>query len=313
MIDRRQLIQSFAAGAALGALGPALAATPASPLRTRPIPSTGQLLPVLGVGTNNYSPKTPEERASRKAVLQQLTALGASVIDTAPMYGESEATIGELLEEIGNRPAAFLATKVTAQSGTRAEGEAMLQRSFERLRTGFVDLVQSHNLIGASVTLPLLAEWKQQGRIRYIGITTSRDEQYPEMLQLMRRETLDFVQVDYSLANRDAAADLLPLALERKQAVLINLPFGGRRDGNLFGRVRGIRLPDFAREFEITSWGQFFLKYVLSHPAVTCAIPGMTRVQNLEDNIGAARGALPDADARLEMERFWDRQVANQQ
>jgi aryl-alcohol dehydrogenase-like predicted oxidoreductase len=272
----------------------------------RRIPSSGERLPVIGVGTNNYSPTTPEERAARRAVLERLTGSGLRVIDTAPLYRESERVIGELLAEIGNRPKAFLATKVTAPNKTREEGLASMEESMRRLRTDFIELMQVHNLIGTEVLLPLIREWIAAKRIRYVGVTTSRDEQYPEIVRLMRAESLDFIQVDYSIGNRGAAEQILPLAAERGIAVLINLPFGGRRDGNLFSRVRGQSLPSWAAEFDARSWGQFFLKYVLSHPAVTCAIPGMTKIANLDDNLGAARGRLPDAAMRKRMEEFWD-------
>lgn len=275
-------------------------------LLTRPIPISGERLPLVGLGTNNYSPTTETERADRRAVLAALTAQGASVIDTAPAYRESEATLGSLMSEIGNRRRIFLATKVTAASGTRDEGVAMLEESMRRLRTDVLDLVQVHNLVGAEILLPMLREWQQRGRIRYVGITTSRAAQYPDVARLLREVPLDFVQLDYSLANRGAEEILLPLALERRVAVLVNLPFGGRRDGNLFRRVSGRALPDFAADFDAASWGQFFLKYVVAHPAVTCAIPGMTKVSNLLDNLGAARGRLPNPVQRREMERFWD-------
>jgi len=278
----------------------------ANALLQRRIPSSGDRLPAIGVGTNNYSPTTPEERVARRAVLERLTDSGLRVIDTAPLYRESERVIGELLADIGNRPKAFLATKVTAPNKTREEGVASMDESMRRLRTDFIELMQVHNLIGTEVLLPLIREWVAAKRVRYVGITTSRDEQYSEVARLMRTESLDFVQVDYSIGNRGAAEQLLPLAAERGIATLINLPFGGRRDGNLFSRVRGQPLPDWATEFEARSWGQFFLKYVLSHPAVTCAIPGMTKVANLEDNLGAAQGRLPDAAMRKRMEAFWD-------
>ena len=314
-IDRRQAFRLALAAGSLALAGggaSAAAAAKASPrgLLRKPIPSSGELLPVIGLGTNNYSPTTPEERASRKGVLERLTASGASVIDTAPAYRASEATIGELLEEIGNRGQAFIATKVTAQGGTREEGVAMLEESRRRLRSERLDLVQVHNLIGAAVLLPLLREQVAGKRIRYVGVTTSRAAQYPDLLALMRSERLDFVQLDYSLGNRLAAAELLPLAQERGMAVLVNLPFGGRRDGNLFSRVKDRPLPAWATEIGAASWAQVFLKYVVSHPAVTCAIPGMTRVANLEDNLGAARGALPDAAMRARMERWWDENAA---
>ncbi|MFM8585744.1 MAG: aldo/keto reductase [Gammaproteobacteria bacterium] len=306
LLDRRTAIQLALASGLVTSLGGATVVFAADALLHRRIPSSGERLPVIGVGTNNYSPTTPEERAARRVVLERLTGSGLRVIDTAPLYRESERVIGELLAEIGNRPQAFLATKVTAPNKTREEGIASMEESMRRLRTDFIELMQVHNLIGTDVLLPLIREWVAQKRVRYVGVTTSRDEQYPEIVRLMRSESLDFIQVDYSLGNRGAAEQILPLAAERGIAVLINLPFGGRRDGNLFARVRGQSLPSWAADFDARSWGQFLLKYVLSHPAVTCAIPGMTKIANLEDNLGAAQGRLPDTAMRQRMEEFWD-------
>jgi aryl-alcohol dehydrogenase-like predicted oxidoreductase len=278
---------------------------PPAPLMTKPIPSTGERLAVIGVGTNNYSPTTPEERAARREVLQGLTAAGASVIDTAPAYRQSEEVIGDLLDDIGNRKQAFIATKVTAD-GKVEQGVAMIQQSMRRLKTDVLDLVQIHSLNGTDVLFPHLNELKRKGQVRYIGITTSSGSQHDAMLQLIKAQPLDFIQVDYSLANRAAADEVLPAALEKRVAVLINLPFGGRREGNLFSRVAGAELPDWAAEIGARSWSQVFLKYVVSHPAVTVAIPGMTRVAHLEDNLDAARGRMPDAAMRARMEKFWD-------
>ena len=298
-IDRRLAMQLGLAFAACGA-------SAAAPLIRKAIPKTGERLPVLGLGTNNYSPKTPEERAARREVIAGLTAGGASVIDTAPSYRDSEQTLGELIGEINNRRQIFLATKVTARGGTREEGIAMLDNSFRMLHTETLDLVQVHNLVGTAVLLPLLREQVAAKKIRYVGITTSQDAQYAEMTSIMKNEALDFIQIDYSLGNRGAGDELLPLAADRGMAVLINLPFGGRRDGNLFSRVRGQELPGWASDIGAKSWGQLFLKYVISHPAVTCAIPGMTRLANLEDNLVAAQGTLPDAAMRRRMESWWD-------
>ena len=300
-LDRRQALQLGLAFAACSSVAAAVEA-----LLRKPIPSSGEMLTSVGLGTNNYSPTTAEERAARKAVVAGLTAGGASLIDTAPSYRESEKTLGELISEIGNRERIFLATKITARGGTREEGAAMLANSFEKLQTTKLDLVQVHNLVGTSVLLPLLREEVAAQRVRYIGITTSNDNQYADFATVMRNEKLDFVQMDYSLGNRGAAEELLPLAADRGMAVLINLPFGGRRDGNLFSKVRDQKLPDWAKEFGAVSWGQFFLKYVISHPAVTAAIPGMTRIGNLEDNLAAARGPIPDAAMRKRMEAWWD-------
>ena len=298
-IDRRLAMQLSLAFAACSA-------SAASPLIRKAIPKSGERIPIVGLGTNNYSPKTPDERAARREVIAGLTTGGASVIDTAPSYRESEQILGELIGDIGNRRQIFLATKVTARGGTREEGIAMLDNSFRMLRTETLDLVQVHNLVGTAVLLPLLREQVAANKIRYVGITTSQDAQYAEMTSIMKNEALDFIQIDYSLGNRGAGDELLPLAADRGMAVLINLPFGGRRDGNLFSRVRGQELPGWANEIGAKSWGQLFLKYVVSHPAVTCAIPGMTRLANLEDNLAAAQGNLPDQAMRRRMESWWD-------
>ncbi len=315
MTDRRDVIKAGLATLAGAPLSGAWAADkkkdderPRSqpPLTTKPIPSTGERLAVIGVGTNNYSPTTPDERAARREVLAGLTGAGASIIDTAPGYRDSEQTIGELLAEIGNRKQAFVATKVTAPEGKLENGIAMIEESKRRLKTRVLDLVQIHSLNGVDVLFPHLDQLKKKGEIRYVGITTSSPNQHAQMLEVMLKQPLDFIQVNYSLANRDAADEILPAALEKKVAVLINVPFGGRRDGNLFSRIAGAPLPDWAAEIDARSWGQVLLKYVVSHPAVTAAIPGMTKASHLEDNLGAARGRMPDAAMRQRMEKYWD-------
>jgi aryl-alcohol dehydrogenase-like predicted oxidoreductase len=277
------------------------------PLTTKAIPSTGERLAVVGVGTNNYSPTTPEERAARREVLAGLTAAGASVIDTAPAYRQSEEVIGELLADIGNRKQAFLATKVTAPEGNLQRGIDMIEESFRRLKTDVIDLLQIHSLNGVDVLFPHLNQLKDKGRVRYIGITTSSGGQHEQMVALIKSQPLDFVQVDYSLGNRDAARTVLPAAIEKRVGVLVNLPFGGRNpNSNLFSRVAGRDLPDWAAEIDARSWSQVFLKYVVSHPAVTVAIPGMTKIGHLEDNLAAIRGRLPDAAQRARIEKHWD-------
>lgn len=279
---------------------------PSAPLMTKPVPSTGERLAAIGVGTNNYSPTTPEERAARREVLAGLTAAGASVIDTAPGYRQSEEVIGELLADIGNRKQSFVATKVTAPDGDLTKGIAMIQESKRRLKTDVLDLLQIHSLNGVEVLFPHLFELKKKGEVRYIGITTSSSSQHEQMVQIINSQPIDFVQVDFSLSNRAAADTVLPAALAKRVGVLINLPFGGRRDGNLFSRIGGRDLPDWAAEIGAKSWGQVLLKYVISHPAVTAAIPGMTKVAHLEDNLAAARGRMPDAAMRTRMEKYWD-------
>jgi aryl-alcohol dehydrogenase-like predicted oxidoreductase len=313
---RREVIK---AGLALAGVGSAWAQTqrtkpkeddgkrPPAPLMTKAVPSTGERLAVIGVGTNNYSPTTTDERTARREVLAGLTTAGASIIDTAPAYRQSEEVIGELLADIGNRKQAFIATKVTADNGNLAQGVAMIEESKRRLRTEVLDLVQIHSLNGVDVLFPHLNDLKRKGQIRYVGITTSSPTQHAAMTELIRSQPLDFVQVDYSLANRAAASDVLPAAMEKRVAVLINLPFGGRRaENSLFSRVQQTDLPDWADEIEVSSWGQLFLKYVVSHPAVTAAIPGMTKITHLEDNLAAARGRMPDAALRARMEKWWD-------
>ena len=279
---------------------------PSAPLMTKPVPSTGERLAAVGVGTNNYSPTTPEERAARREVLAGLTAAGASVIDTAPAYKQSEEVIGELLADIGNRKHAFIATKVTAPKGDLAVGIAMIEESKRRLKTNVLDLLQIHSLNGVEVLFPHMLGLKKKGEVRYIGVTTSNGNQHEQMVEIINSQPIDFVQVDYSLANRAAGDTVLPAALAKRVGVLVNLPFGGRREGNLFSRVAGRDLPEWAAEIGARNWSQLFLKYVVSHPAVTVAIPGMTKVAHLEDNLEALRGRMPDAGMRARMEKYWD-------
>lgn len=277
-----------------------------APLMTKPVPSTGERLAVIGLGTNNYSPTTPEERAARREVVAGLTAAGAHVIDTAPAYRQSEEVLGELMSDIGNRKQVFLATKVTAPNGDLAKGVAMFEESKRRLRTDVIDLLQIHSLDGVDVLFPHMNDLKRKGQVRYIGITTSNVAQHARMVELINSQPLDFVQVDYSLANRAAADTVLPAALAKRVGVLVNLPFGGRRDGNLIRRASERSLPDWAAEIDAQTWSQFLIKYVVSHPAVTVAIPGMTKLSHLEDNLQAIRGRMPDAAMRTRMEKYWD-------
>ncbi len=272
------------------------------PLVTKAIPGTGERLPVVGLGTDKFRNGV---RDAIEAEIKRMSELGGSVIDTAPAYGESEAIIGDTLAAVGNRERVFLATKLTASgsAGTKAIGEESFSRSLDRLRTSRIDLLQVHNLDGVDKLMPSLLNWKQAGRVRYLGITTSRVSQHDQMVEFMRRYPLDFVQVDYSLANRDAAARVLPLALERKVGVLANIPFAF---GSLLGQLRDRALPEWAADIDATTWSQFLLKYVIAHPAVTCTIPGSTQLAHLEDNQRAARGRLPDEAMRGRMERFWD-------
>jgi aryl-alcohol dehydrogenase-like predicted oxidoreductase len=310
-ISRRDAA-ALALGAGVSALWPLRGlAAEASALITKPIASTGQRLPVIGVGTNSF---TESKRDELRQVLKRMVELGGSVIDTAPVYGESEQVIGELLAELGIRGRIFLASKLTVgpmavpppNVDPGVYGKQSLERSLERLKTDHLELLQVHNLQGVEALWSQLAEWKRAGRIRYIGITTATPDDHPEMIRLMRKYAVDFVQVDYSIANRDAATSVFPVALERKIAVIANMPFGGRTGANL-ALTQNRALPPFAGEFGATDWPQLLLKYVVSHPAVTCTIAGSTRVEHLEDNQADARGTLPDAAGRRRIEHYWDR------
>jgi aryl-alcohol dehydrogenase-like predicted oxidoreductase len=306
--SRRAVLRAGAltgAGLALGAWNRNAFAAPDSPMLTKAIPSTGEKVPIVGLGTNQYGVESPDELAARRTVLERLPQLGGSIVDTAPAYGLSETVIGRLVSEIGNRDRLFLATKLTATGNDVDAGKASIEQSFERLRTEVIDLMQVHNLAGTDVLAPVLQEQKRTKRIRYIGITTSRDEQHAAAAASLKKHPWDFVQINYSIDDREAEREVLPVAQERGVAVLLNVPFGGRRGGNLFARVAGRPLPAWAEEFDARSWAQFFLKYSLSHPAVTCAIPGMTKLAHLEDNAAGGKEPLPDAAMRVRMEQFW--------
>jgi aryl-alcohol dehydrogenase-like predicted oxidoreductase len=278
------------------------AASGSAALITRAIPSSAERLPAIGLGTDSF--RSSESEAIRDEI-KRMSELGGSVIDTAAAYGDSEALIGDALAALGIRERIFLATKLTAGGffSSGGGGEASFNRSLERLRTQRIDLLQVHNLYGIDSLMPQLQQWKKAGKIRYIGGTTSRVSQHGEIVEAMRKYPLDFIQVDYSIADRDAATTVFPIALERRVAVLVNLPFARAA---LLGRAGERQLPDWAADVDISSWSQFFLKYVISHPAVTCVIPGSTKVAHLEDNQGAGHGRLPDAAMRSKMEQFWD-------
>ncbi len=305
-LSRREVL-GLGVGAGLAVLRPAWAAPDTSaqlPLITKAIPSTGEKLPAVGLGTDKFR---DGDRDAIQAEIQRMQQLGGTVIDTAAAYGDSEAIIGDALAASSIRNNIFLATKLTVSGrgfrGDGVGGQASLDRSLMRLKTQRIDLLQVHNLDGVDELVPLMQQWKHAGKIRYIGITTSRVSQHADMVGYMRKYPVDFVQVDYSLANRDAATNVLPLAMERRMAVLANVPFGF---GSTLREAQARKLPPWAADIGVTSWAQFLLKYVISHPAVTVAIPGSTQVAHLEDNQKAARGPLPDQAMRKKMEQFWD-------
>lgn len=296
-LTRRELIELGIAAAA--AAGTARAAfTQASSLVTKRIPSSGERVPVIGLGTRNYrAGSDPAELVPYRETVKAFLDAGGTVIDTAPSYGNSESILGTLLAELGARDRIFLASKVDRRG--KEEGVARMNDSYARLKVSKVDLMQVHNLVDTATQLATLREWKAAGKVRLIGVTTSSDQQYAALERVMNSETLDFIQVDYALDARDADARLLPLAADKGIAVLVNLPFGR---GRLFQALGSKPLPDYAREIGCTTWAQFALKYVVSHPAVTAAIPGMTKPNHAVENMTAARGLMPDTGMRKRME-----------
>jgi aryl-alcohol dehydrogenase-like predicted oxidoreductase len=299
-ITRRDVLKS-SAGGTLMLLGRSIGGQPA-PLIKKLIPSTGEQITPVGLGTNRYGVGSSESaRAPLRATLERFRALGGQLIDTAEEYGSAESVIGDLSAEIGVLESIFIATKVRMIG--RDAGIRSIEQSFRRLRKDPLDLVQIHDLTDFDAHIGTLRDLKASGRIRYLGVTTSGTQQHAEMERLMLRETFDFIQLSYALDDRAAAQRLLPLAADRGMAVIVNLPFGR---GDLFRAVGEQPLPDWAADFDCFSWAQFFLKYVISHPAVTCAIPGMRQERHAVDNLGAARGRLPDGSLRALQERYFD-------
>jgi aryl-alcohol dehydrogenase-like predicted oxidoreductase len=297
---------ALAAGVAASTLpGISLAQNTAQALLTRPIPKTKEALPVIGLGTAIIFDihNDAAQRAERVKVINTLLAGGARLIDTAPSYGSAEAVVGDLLTEMKVRDRVFLATKV--RSNDNGAFVAQMKESQQRLRTPKFDLMQMHNvgfLDRAMVAsqLAIVREWKQQGQFRYIGVTHSQDQPRANdrLIEIMQQEKIDFIQVNYSMAERSVEDRLLAAAADTGTAVLCNLPFARNR---LFGAVRGKTLPDFAKEFGAVTWGQFFLKYLLGHTAVNAVIPGTDKVEYMLDNLDAGRGLLPDAAMRKRM------------
>jgi diketogulonate reductase-like aldo/keto reductase len=291
----------------LGGVPAALAMNPAmsapDSLITRPIPTTGERLPVIGLGTWQTFDVGGDERAREplREVLSAMTDGGAKLIDSSPMYGSSESVVGDLVAELKLRPRLFLATKVWTSG--REEGVRQMEQSFRRLRVEQLDLMQVHNLVDVATHTRTLADWKQAGRVRYVGITHYTSSAFREVERWLKGGNYDFLQINYSLDEPEAAERLLPLAHDKNAAVIVNRPFG---KGSMFRRTRGKPIPDWARELGIASWAQYFLKWIISHPAVTCAIPGTSKPEHMRDNLGAAHGALPDAAMRDRMARHFE-------
>ncbi|HSJ48653.1 MAG TPA: aldo/keto reductase [Gammaproteobacteria bacterium] len=281
---------------ALAALRPGYSA-PAS-LLERTIPSSGERLPVIGMGTwitFNVN-RDPVSMAPLLPVLRTFFEWGGALIDSSPMYGTAEAVLGELLEQVHERDQLFSATKVWTPG--QGMGKRQMERSRELWRLPRFDLMQVHNLLDWEAHLETLQAWKAEGRIRYIGITTSHGRRHQDMEQIMERMPLDFVQFTYNVLDREAERRLFPLARERGLAVIINRPFRG---GSLFDRVRNRPLPGWAAEIDCRNWAQVFLKFIVSHPTVTCAIPATSKVEHMRQNMGAVTGRLPDATLRKRM------------
>jgi aryl-alcohol dehydrogenase-like predicted oxidoreductase len=277
---------------------------------TRKIPTTDEELPIVGLGCAATFSRLAgsDDTSALREVLRVLFDNGGTVIDTAPAYGASEAVAGSYVGELGATDKVFWATKLNAAGwgGGAADPDAawaQLEQSFERIGKDPIDLIQVHNLADIPTQLAILKELKEQGRVRYIGTTSTRSSRYTDLARVMREEPLDFIGVDYAVDNREAAKTILPLALDRGIAVLLYVPFGRTR---LWRRVAGVELPDWAAEFDANSWAQFFIKYAAAHPAVTCVTPATSKPKNMLDNIGAAYGALPDRAMQRRMEAFVD-------
>ena len=318
MIDRRTLLEAFAASPLLGSAACAAATQgTTSSLHTRIIPGAKDAVPVIGIGTaRRYQDASGEEQlAPLRAAISRFVELGGRLIDTAPAYGNAEEVVGRLVEQLGVRNRLFLATKVGVNNPE--EGRAQIAQSFRNLRTTVIDLIAVHNMRDITNQLAILRDLKAQGRVRSIGATTSSRSgfapatgavpssaaEYVDFEAMMRREALDVIQIDYALDNRGAAERILPLAQEQGLAVMINLPFGR---GRLLQATQGRPLPAWAAEIGAASWPQVFLKYIVSHPSRPIAIPGMAQARYVDDNLGAARGPLPDAAMRRRMEQFID-------
>jgi diketogulonate reductase-like aldo/keto reductase len=298
LLSRRQLLRAGVGGAALALIGER--AMGQSILR-KPIPRSGELLPVIGLGTwQTFDVGAGlAERAPLKEVLREFVQRGGSVIDSSPMYGRSETVSGEIAAELGIHKQLFVATKVWISG--RDAGIRQMEESFRRLRVTKIDLMQVHNLVDYRTQLTTLRKWRDAGRIRYLGVTHYHAGAYAELARVLATEELDFVQLNYSLSERDAEERLLPLAAEKRIAVLVNRPFAGSA---LFEHARGKTLPPWAKEIGCTSWAQYFLKFIIAHPAVTCAIPATSKVSHLIDNMQAGSGPLPNARMRAQMVRY---------
>jgi aryl-alcohol dehydrogenase-like predicted oxidoreductase len=306
-ISRRDAVKlGLGAGVALAVGRSAVLSAEQQPtLITRPIPSSGERLPIVGMGTAViYQNPKPDELPPLRDTLRLFPELGGRVLDTAPSYGRAESVVGDLLAELKNRDKYFIATKVSVRgSGGRDEVVASMDESLRRFKTDRIDLIQIWNVSNPALIAPILAEWKAAKKIRYTGITSSFKGQYAQLEAAMKAFKYDFVQIDLAIDNRDSQDRIIPLAADLGMAVLVNSPFGRNR---VFQKTAGKSLPDWAKEYDIASWAQFALKYIVSNPQVTVAIPGVGTTQYLTDDMGAARGRLPDEATRKKMASYLD-------
>jgi len=296
-ISRRQATLILAGTAASLLVAPALTAQENRAILLRPIPSSGEKLPVIGLGTSRtFDAASAAERQPLEEVLSLFAKRGGKLVDTSPMYGRAEAVTGEIAAKLKLEDSLFLATKVWTTG--REAGIKQMERSLELLGTKKLDLIQVHNLIDLETQLATLREWKKEGRVRYLGITHYTEGSQAEVARVLEKEPVDFVQINYSLMERAAEERVFPVAKERGVAVIVNRPFGR---GDLFTRARGKALPDYAAEIDCKSWAQFFLKWIVANPAVTCAIPATSKPHHLEDNMQGGVGRLPDESIRKRM------------
>ncbi|MDH4043061.1 MAG: aldo/keto reductase [Gemmatimonadota bacterium] len=312
MLSRREWIGVTAGAAGALALNPRLLrALQQGKLIQRAVPSTGEMLPVVGLGSSATFSQVArsEETDALTEVIRTMVSQGATVFDTAPSYGASEQVAGDIANTIGVADKIFWATKVNVvQRGGDGTADptaarAQIDASFAKFRVPKIDLIQVHNLADVPTQLGILKQLKKEGRIRYLGVTTTSNRQYEQLDQVMRNEPLDFIGIDYAVDNRDVEETILPLAAERKIAVMVYVPFGRTR---LWQRIEGQDLPPWAAEFDATTWAQFFIKYVLSHPAVTVVTPATSKANHMVDNIGGGMGRLPNAATRKRMAEFVD-------
>lgn len=308
MFNRRDFLKTTSSLVGASLFGERVAWAAQATMISRAIPKTGEMLPMIGLGSSATfaSMARSEDARALRDVLKTLVDHGGRVFDTAPGYGASEQVAGDIANELGIRDRIFWATKVNAAgrgglSGARADpaaARAQIEASFKKFNVSTIDLLQVHDVVDVATHLPIVKALKAAGRVRYIGITSTRENQYPELIGYMKNEPLDFVGVDYAVDNREVEAEIFPLAQERGIGILNYVPFGRTR---LFARVKGRTLPDWAADFDASTWAQFFLKFAISHPAVTAVTPATSNPKNMLDNIGGGIGRLPDADHRKRM------------